>query len=429
MRLFENKKQILIFAFVCFAIFSFNIFYKYYEFKKFIDKKHIFLDAKVEKLYEKINKKGKKYTVVKLNANRFSFYTTIKNNTKSIIENKKYVNLGVTTKNVKFFDYIKGVFYMPSFELRSISKPLTLKDNLVNLIDNEHDNDKIKEFYRALYFALPIGYELRNNVTNWGVAHIIAISGFHLGLLFGFIYFFAYKPYKIVQNKYFPYKNIIFEISFFIFILMGFYLWILDFSPSFLRSFCMSLIAFLLLSRGFKLFKFENLLITIILAVAFNPKLMFSIGFYFSNLGVFFIFLYVYHFGDKKDFKNKFKILLHTFGLEIFVFSAMNVPIFYFFHQATLFQLSVIPLGYIFVLFYPTSIVLHIIGIGNLFDGFILKYIDLAYTQTSISIPLWAFIIFNILICFSIKFKKLAILIAMNGFLIFLIPIVLALSQ
>ncbi|PPB61916.1 hypothetical protein CDQ74_07620 [Campylobacter hyointestinalis subsp. hyointestinalis] len=112
--------------------------------------------------------------------------------------------------------------------------------------------------------------------------------------------------------------------------------------------------------------------------------------------------------------------------MEIFVFSAMNIPVYYFFSSASFYQLSVIPLGYIFVVFYPVSIILHIFGYGGLLDEYMLSFLNLAYEQTKIEVPTWLFICFNVSLLFSIKFKKLALLVAFVGMALFMIPLTLA---
>ncbi|ANE34087.1 competence protein, ComEC family [Campylobacter hyointestinalis subsp. lawsonii CCUG 27631] len=421
----ESKTEILVFVIFCVFVFLCNVGYEFFKFKQFTQKSHQFLNVKVEQSYTKEGKNAKTYNVLRLNAGEFSFYTTLKS-TQIDITDKKYLKIGVITKNLDFVNYIKHTFYLPNFKIIPIDKEPNLKDKLVDFIAHQHEIPKLKELYSALFFATAISKELRRNITNWGVAHIVSISGFHLGLLFGFLFFILKPIYKIAQNNHFPYRNANFDITFAILILMFGYLWLLDFTPSFLRSLIMACICFILLSFGLKVFNFTNLFLTIAIALSFNPSLIFSIGFYFSCLGVFFIFLYIHHFGDKKDLTSKTKMALHTLYLEIFVFSAMNIPVYYFFSSASFYQLSVIPLGYIFVVFYPMSIILHIFGYGGLLDEYMLSFLNLAYEQTKIEVPTWLFICFNVSLLFSIKFKKLALLVAFVGMALFMIPLTLA---
>jgi competence protein ComEC len=282
----------------------------------------------------------------------------------------------------------------------------------------------MQELYNALYLATPISKELRQNVTNWGIAHIIAISGFHLSVIFIFVFFVARFTIAPLQDRYFPYLNLRFYISLILFALMGFYLYILDFTPSFLRSYIMGLVGFLLLSRGLKVFSFGNLVLSVLIGLAFSPQLLFSIGFYFSCLGVFFIFLYIYHFGNRQDPSSWRRILIHTLALEIFVFLAMNIPVYYFFPVTSWYQLSVIPLAYAFIIFYPVSLFLHLFGIGGIFDLWMIKFIEFAPAQGRANVELWEFIAYNALALLAIYKKHIMILLALLGLFVYIFNLI-----
>lgn len=414
MRAFENKAQITIFVAFLVFIFALNLYFEFRHFSDFVSSGSQVLIAKVEQNYTKI-KNEREYFVLKLKTDDFSFYTTTKEEI-----NSNSVKIGIVTKNIKFRDFIKKSFYAPNFLLRAEQSAPKFRDLLKEKITSQHENIKLKELYATLFLATPISKELRANVTNWGIAHIISISGFHLSLIFAILFFCLRFPYEYFQNKYFPYRDRNFDISLFIFALAGVYLWILDFTPSFLRSYVMGIVGFFFAARGIGVFRIENLFICVALALAFSPSLMFSLGFYFSALGVFFIFVYIRHFGDEKILRSPLKLLIHSLCLEIFVFSAMNIPVYYFFPSASIFQLSVIPLGYVFSVFYPLSIALHIFGFGGIFDSAMLEFIEFANEQARIHIYFWEFALFNALLLPAIKFKSIAIFIAVCGIFIFI---------
>ena len=56
----------------------------------------------------------------------------------------------------------------------------------------------------------------------------------------------------------------------------------------------------------------------------------------------------------------------------------MNVEVYYFFPTTSLQQLSVMPLGYVFVIFYPLSIFLHLFGLGGALDTPLLAFLNFA---------------------------------------------------
>lgn len=418
MNIFANFKQFGIFVAICVGILAINLYIEFKNYEKFISSPYSFIKADLLFSDKRQGKNGD-YYILQFKSDEFIFYTRSKNLPKC-----SSCEVGVITKNLKFKNYITGRFFLPSFKIVEFIKPQSITNHLKSAIISQHSDSKIQELYSALYLATPMSKELRQNVTNWGIAHIIAISGFHLSVIFVFIFFIAKFTIMPLQDRYFPYLNLRFYISLILFILMGFYLYILDFTPSFLRSYIMGVIGFLLLSRGLKIFSFGNLILSILIGVAFSVNLLFSIGFYFSALGVYFIFLYIYHFGNKDDLNSYWRIFIHTLALEIFVFLAMNIPVYYFFPTVSWYQISVIPIAYIFVIFYPLSLFLHIFGYGGIFDEWILRFLEFAPAQGRAVVGLWEFIGYNILALLAIYKKQIMILLAFLGLFVYVFALI-----
>ena len=195
---------------------------------------------------------------------------------------------------------------------------------------------------------------------------------------------------------------------------MVFYLFLLDFTPAFLRSLLMSALAFLFLVENLKIFSFWTLFLTIIISICFMPNLVFSVGFYFSCLGVFYIYLYLHHFNNL--FKStKIGILKHILVFNIYVFFAMNIPVYYYFNTFAFSQIAVIPIGYIFTIFYPLSLFLHIFGAGNLMDELLLNFLNYNIKTYEIFIPPMLFYSLNLLNFVAIKNRLVAILLPIFG--------------
>ncbi|QKF64925.1 ComEC/Rec2 family competence protein [Campylobacter corcagiensis] len=410
--LFENRSEILIFLTVIISIFILNLGYEWVKFKEFKSSKFHFLDAKVEHSYLK-TKNSKTYRVLKLDSGEFSFYTTTKKDAN--ISRYDRLNLGVVTSSISYKDWLKKRFYLPSFKIKKLKPKPNFKQNIINFIDSQHSSDKIKELYVTLYLATPISKELRDDVTKWGIAHVVSISGFHLGIIFGVIFLTITPIYRYFQRRFFPYRSSYFDISIFAFCLMVFYLFLLDFTPSFLRSLVMAFIGFLFLIKNIRILSFYTLFLTILLSVSFIPHLLFSIGFYFSCLGVFYIYLYAHHFGEIKY--TKFNIITHAILLNLYVYFAMNIPVYHFFHTLAFSQIAVIPIGYIFVIFYPVSILLHIFGVGNLMDGMLLEFLNYEISTFQTQIPAPLFYIMNLLLLPAIRYKFIALFLAFIGIL------------
>ncbi|NLK66146.1 MAG: ComEC/Rec2 family competence protein [Campylobacteraceae bacterium] len=410
-KLFYSKKEIFLFLFLVLFIYALNLAYQYHKFEEFKETK--FIEATVEHSYLK-TKNERTYRVLKLKTSHFSFYTTTKK--ESVIARYDRLSLGIRTDKVSFKDYIKKSFYMPSFKIKKLEKKPKFKDKIINFIENQHDNPKIKELYATLYLATPISKELRNDVTKWGIAHVVSISGFHLSIIFATFFLLITPIYRFFQSRFFPYRSSYFDISVVAFLAMIGYLFLLDFAPSFLRSLLMGLLGFLFLSKNLRILSFWTLFLTIILSVAIFPNLVFSIGFYFSCLGVFYIYLYMHHF--KFEFGSRASnFALNVVVFNIYVYFAMNIPVYHFFDTLAFSQIAVIPIGYIFTIFYPVSAFLHLIGQGGLMDEWLLAFLNYEVTTYKTTIPPMLFYTMNSLLIPAIKFRSIAILLALMGVL------------
>jgi competence protein ComEC len=204
---------------------------------------------------------------------------------------------------------------------------------------------------------------LRNDVQRFGIAHVVAISGFHLTIIFGFLYALLSPIYRFFQGRYFPYRNARWDISLVIFGILGWYLWLIDLTPSFLRAYLMGVVGFLFLWRGIKLLSFQTLALTAALIIALFPHLMFNIGFILSCAGVFFIFVFIRHFG------RTLPLWADALLLNFWLFFAMLPLAHYWFGITSWMQFVSIPISILFVVFYPLAAFLHLIGWGGAMDG------------------------------------------------------------
>lgn len=416
LRLFKNFYEISLFFSLILVIFCCNLAFEFRNFKDFKSQEVRYIDAKILKSYEKNGKNGKNYQVLKLKSENFEFYTTLKK-PKNFAVNS-FVNVGILSKNINFKEFLIKKFYAPNVKISPINREfyaknniLALKDKMINFITSQHESEKMKEFYSTLYFATEISKELRENVTNWGIAHIVSISGFHIGIIFGVIFLCVSPIYFWFQSRYFPWRDRKIDITNAVLLFLLIYLVILELTPSFLRSVGMCILGYFLLLRNIKILNFTTLFLTILLLVAIFPSLLFSIGFYFSSLGVLFIFIYLHH------FSRYFGLFGNIFWLNIFVFLAMNIPVYFFFPTITIQQISVMPLGYVFVVFYPLSVVLHIINLGGILDVPLLNFLNFALPNYQTQIPFWLFLFANFCAVLGVRFKIFAFFAAVLGIL------------
>ena len=396
--LFVSKKELLYTLFAIVVLFCFSLSYEFYKYKQVTTYSLHVSTSKIVNMYNKTTKKGKTYTVYKLKNSDFSFTTV--NWTDLHVKIGDELEVCFFTKNLTFYKYLKG-FYATSKFIHVKSK---IKTNaLVNFVQNQHENVVTKELYGALFFATHMSKNLRDDIAKWGISHLIAISGFHLGILSSILFFILRPLYSFFQDRYFPYRNRNADLAFLVFILLGIYAYFLDFSPSVVRAFVMSLVAFFLFSRNIKIISFATLFFTMSIVLVLFPKLLFSIAFWFSLSGVFYIFLFLHHFSKLN------KVLIFIF-IHFWVFVLM-LPIVHFVFDIFSFHQLLSPfLSMLFLLFYPLSLVLHVAHLGEVMDNFLVWFLSLYVETINLTTPLWFLCSYIVSSLLAIRLRFIALL-------------------
>ncbi|MFT7861168.1 MAG: ComEC/Rec2 family competence protein, partial [Sulfurimonas sp.] len=235
----------------------------------------------------------------------------------------------------------------------------------------------------------------------------------HLGILSGVLFLLLKFPYRLLQNRYFPYRNIKRDLMILIAFTLLVYTLFLDSPPSLLRAFVMLVIGFILYDRGVKIISMQTLLLTVMLILAFFPRLFFSIGLWLSVAGVFFIFLFLLYFQDKKPVWN---FIL----LPIFVYIMMlPFSLAIFGNFSLLHPLSIIYTT-LFTLFYPLSFLLHLLGYGALLDPLLHSLLLSGKNGVEIEIDYKVLGAFIAIALGSIFSKRLFMLLSLFAFSIFI---------
>ena len=365
-------------------IFAINTFIEYTQYKHFKTNEIYQTDAIVINRYPK-----EKYIVLKLQTKNFTFFTTVD---KSLILDKfQNINIYLVTKEITFLSYLKG-FFSNSFNITPNEKKKLFKESFYQTIENQHNSKAIASLYSALFLATPLDQEIRLLASNLGISHLIAISGFHLGLMSLVLYFLLHILYNKLHKKFTPHRNKRFDIMICISIILFSYLIFLDLPASLLRAFVMFVFALFLLRNNIKLISFETLFIISIFIISLFPKLLFSLSLWFSISGVFYIFLFLNYF---KKLNKYVQLLLFNF----WIYFAMNPIVHYFFPTTTIEQLFSPILTILFSLFYPLSILLHLLGYGDFLDWIIQYLMNLDIKDTEVFTPLWVFLSY---ICLSL---------------------------
>ncbi len=396
LRLFESKREYLLFLFFIFFLFFTNLYREYNLYQTFSGDKFYDLEAKVLNQYRK--SKGKRnYWVLKLKAKKgdFSFYTTNYEDIKDLRD--RDIKVTVVTKKISFWNFLKG-FYAPTFNLELLPKQTTLRERLSKKVAEIHENTLIKELYGALFFAKPISKALREKISNLGISHLLAISGYHLGFLYLLLFFVLKLIYHPFHTHYFPYRNRAFDLGFVVLTLLFFYMVTIGSPVSMIRSFSMMLLIFFLVTRHIKIISFETLFVAILLLIALNPRLLFSVAFWFSVSGIYFIYLFLHHFGDLKGWKL-------AVSLNFWVFWMMLPIVHSIFDKWTLLQLLSPFLTIAFVIFYPLTLFLHLIGYGDALDGLLLSLLNIETTTYHIKTPTPLLLLFLLFSLLAIRYR------------------------
>lgn len=368
-----------------------NISIEYSKYKELIDDEVYETKVKVLNIYPK-----KDYNILRLSAPNFDFFTNIDKS--ESVEKLDILNILILSKNISFLDYLKG-FYAKSIIFKKIEKQNSFKDEIIKKIDSNHKDNIIKELFQALFLAIPISKELRDICTNYGISHLIALSGFHLGVLSFVIYWIFYFPYTYLHKKYFLYRNKKYDLLLISISFLFFYLILTNVVPSLLRAFVMFVFAIFLLRYNIKLFSYTTLFIVFLIVISLFPKYFFSLGFWFSIIAVFYIFLFLQYF-------SKLNKYLQIVLFNLWMFLIFN-PIVHFYFPQTSYEQFLSPLiTILFTFFYPFEIFAHIFDFAIYFDWFIKKFLYWDMYVYNVETPFYFFIVYLMFSLASIFYKK-----------------------
>ncbi|GHR28965.1 competence protein [Helicobacter pylori] len=397
--LLTTPKEYLLCGVILSLLLILNLYLEYLNYQKLDFSKPTSLNAQILLQYPK-TKDQKTYFVLKLQSKGMIFYATIKEPLKNL--QYRYAQFFGKIKPCSFLESLKSCFFQTySF---SLTRKQDFKSHWRRFIDSAHSSALVGNLYRALFIGDSLNKDLRDRANALGINHLLAISGFHLGILSASVYFLFSLFYTPLQKRYFPYRNAFYDIGVLVWVFLLGYLLLLDFLPSFFRAFLMGLLGFLACFFGVRLLSFKLLILACCIAIALLPKLLFSVGFLLSVCGVWYIFLFLKH--TQAFFKTS-SFLMRSFqviSLSALIFLSMLIIAHAFFPMFSPYQLFSIPLGLIFVVFFPLSLFLHAVGLGSLLDSIL--NMPLTIPTISVSSPLWLLGVHLFLTILSARFFK-----------------------
>ncbi|WRB62940.1 ComEC/Rec2 family competence protein [Helicobacter pylori] len=397
--LLTTPKEYLLCGVILSLLLALNLYLEYLNYQKLDFSKPTSLNAQILLQYPK-TKDQKTYFVLKLQSKGMIFYATIKEPLKNL--QYRYAQFFGKIKPCSFLESLRSCFFQTySF---SLTRKQDFKSHVRRFIDSAHSSTLVGNLYRALFIGDSLNKDLRNRANALGINHLLAISGFHLGILSASVYFLFSLFYTPLQKRYFPYRNAFYDIGVLVWVFLLGYLLLLDFLPSFFRAFLMGLLGFLACFFGVRLLSFKLLILACCIAIALLPKLLFSVGFLLSVCGVWYIFLFLKH--TQAFFKTS-SFLVRSFqviSLSALVFLNMLIIAHAFFPMFSPYQLFSIPLGLIFVVFFPLSLFLHAVGLGSLLDSIL--NMPLTIPTIFVFSPLWLLGAHLFLTILSVRFFK-----------------------
>jgi len=379
-KLFPEKKTFVWVMVALVAVILIRLFFEYKSYQNFISKPFYYTYAEVLTNYEK-TKGSKRYKVLKLRSDEgFVFYTN--SYRKEDFDHKRLRLQIFPNKSIMFKDYL-GTFYVKSrIKQQEILAP-AFKDTLLEKVASQHQETSLQSFYNAIFFATPLQKKLREKISMLGVSHLVALSGFHLGILWGLVYGILLLLYRPLQQRFFPYRHALFDAGLIAIVFLGVYLWFVDFPPSLVRSYAMVLVGWMVLLLGMELLSFTFLTTILTMLAALFPSLLVSLSFWLSIAGVGYIFLLLQY---TKEF-NKWIITLLFIPFGIFI---LMLPVVHgIFGVTSGYQLLSPLLSLLFVPFYPLVMLLHIVDFGGVLDNGLLWLFELPNKSVDKLLPLW----------------------------------------
>lgn len=384
----ETKQEWGIALLILGGIFLASLFYHFLIFHRYISGDKQTLQGRIIQQYLKNDK-----WVLKIKTDQnLILYATSKEHLKDLVH-KRVLLFGKPAK-CGFLQSFKNCFFV-LFSMDLLHNDW--RESFYQQIQKQHHSPLMTKFYETLFFASSLPKEWREVASRFKIAHLLAISGLHLGILAFVLYGILGGIYRFFQARFFTYRNRIFDLGVIISLILLGYLFLLDFPPSFVRAYVMSILGLLFVYYHFSLMNFLFLFFCCFFILSLFPSFVFSIGFWFSFAGVFYIFLFFKYFKFRFHPNRWVNGGLIAVALNSVLYLNMLPLTHLFFPSFSLYSLVAIPVSIVFPFLFIGAIGLHCLGLGGVFDKFLLQIFDLKPYEIDYFAPIWFILSYLIL--------------------------------
>ena len=195
--------------FICLLVVRLGFIYGHYG--EFITKPFYFTYADVLSIEERPNA-AYPHTLLKLQSDDgLEFYTRSYDD---VPYNIKRVRVEIfPDSNITFVRFL-GTFFVDSRLKEIVPVQKNFKDEIVEKIKDQHNDDLTSSIYPAIFFNTPLSKEIRDKVIVLGASHLIALSGFNLTILWSVVFGILALVYKPLQSRFFPHRYSVVDLGF-----------------------------------------------------------------------------------------------------------------------------------------------------------------------------------------------------------------------
>ena len=291
-----------------------------------------------------------------------------------------------SNKNFNVFDnelyafkqriFFKGKVLNKELKIKSTSEQNSVQ-SYKSFIKNTYENTTLNWLYYALLtgdktLMTPSDKQLMQSL---GLSHLLAISGLHIGLVFGFGFFIT--KWVFIHVKLFNNQTINFSIAYSAigFVSAFVYVYLSNFLVSATRALIMLGCYLLLYYFQRQLMRWRSILFALVIVLVVNPFNTLNPGLYFSFFAVVVIFLVI---KNVPHFTNSFlKVLFALITIQAALFIGLLPLSFYFFNGVSVAGLVINLVAIPFLSFILMPCLILLTAISAVFDiSMVIIFID-----------------------------------------------------